>query len=228
MKSTQETRIALGYASSNSYASFVVSKLSAFFRSRRTNADKRTHYWQAALGYYDLNTTRLAYNMVLSTVLIIWIGHRSFLEGWSFDPFPCSFALTNSERWKRWFLIRNSFVRKKIWPTRLALSTQLTITSYHVITPHRHIVNFTLRFHQKLTPHQSWLMLGYWRVLTWTLSLYIGLIVTRIYKFFKNYSEVKIEGSNQRWHVIMCNVVPANGGVLSMEYELTSFILSQT
>ena len=176
MKSTQETWTALGYASSNSYASLVVSKLSAFFRFRPTNADKRTHYWQAASGYYDLNTIRLAYNMVLSTVLIIWIGHRSFFEGWSFDPFPCSFALTISERWKRWFLIRNSFVRKKIWPTRLALSTQLTITSYHVITPHRHIVNFTLRFHQKLTPHQSWLMLGYWRVLTWTLSLYIGFL----------------------------------------------------
>ena len=26
----------------------------------------------------------------------------------------------------------------------------------------------------------------------------------------------------------MCNVVPANGGVLSMEYELISFVLSQT
>lgn len=124
-KSTQETRIALGYASSNSYASLVVSKLSAFFRFRPTNADKRTHYWQAALGYYDLNTIRLAYNMVLSTVLIIWIGHRSFFEGWSFDPFPCSFALTISERWKRWFLIRNSLVRKKKFD-QLALHYRLS------------------------------------------------------------------------------------------------------
>ena len=39
LESTQEARIALGYASSNSYTSFVLSKLSACFISQWTHAD---------------------------------------------------------------------------------------------------------------------------------------------------------------------------------------------
>ena len=40
---TQEARVALGYASSNSYASFVLSKLPACFISRWTHADVWTN-----------------------------------------------------------------------------------------------------------------------------------------------------------------------------------------
>ena len=43
LESTQEARNALGYASSNSYTSFVLSKLSACFISRWTHADVWTN-----------------------------------------------------------------------------------------------------------------------------------------------------------------------------------------
>ena len=39
LESTQEARVALDYASSNSYASLVLSKLAACFISRRKHAD---------------------------------------------------------------------------------------------------------------------------------------------------------------------------------------------
>ena len=43
LESTQEARVALGYASSNSYASLVLSKLPAYFISQWTHADAWTN-----------------------------------------------------------------------------------------------------------------------------------------------------------------------------------------
>ena len=48
LESTQEARVALGYASSNSYASFVLSKLPACFISRWT------HSWRMNQLFYNI------------------------------------------------------------------------------------------------------------------------------------------------------------------------------